>query len=63
MFADPPALSFVHVTDLVELLLRAAESAHTLPATENGQPGKGRYFACLGRFQYGDLHFGQTLGS
>jgi nucleoside-diphosphate-sugar epimerase len=41
----PPALSCIHVTDLVELLLRAAEKGSTVPAAENGEPGKGRYFA------------------
>ena len=41
----PPALSCIHVADLIELLLRAAEKGSTLPAMENGEPGKGHYFA------------------
>jgi len=52
----PPALSCIHVADLVELLLRAAEGGHTLPAIENGEPGKGRYFAAAPEYPtYADL--------
>jgi dihydroflavonol-4-reductase len=41
----PPALSYIHISDLIELLLRAAERGHRVPAQENGKPGAGRYFA------------------
>jgi nucleoside-diphosphate-sugar epimerase len=52
----PPALSCIHVADLVELLIRASERGATLPASENGQPGKGRYFAAAPEYPtYGDL--------
>ncbi len=52
----PPALSCIYVKDLVDLLLRAAEDGNTLPAVENGQPGKGRYFAAAPEYPtYVDL--------
>jgi nucleoside-diphosphate-sugar epimerase len=52
----PPALSCIYVKDLVELLLRAADQGNTLPAVENGQPGKGRYFAAAPEYPtYADL--------
>src|SRR5262245_790854 len=52
----PPALSCIHVTDLVELLLRAAEKGRTMPAAENGEPGTGRYFAAAPEYPtYVDL--------
>jgi len=41
----PPALSLIHVDDLVELLCLAAERGATAPAHENGHRGKGRYYA------------------
>src|SRR5262245_1301588 len=41
----PPALSFIHIADLIELMLAAAERGRRVPANENGQPGAGRYFA------------------
>ncbi len=41
----PPALSYIHVDDLVELLCRAAASGATAHKDANGQPGKGRYYA------------------
>jgi dihydroflavonol-4-reductase len=41
----PPALSYIHVSDLIELLLRAAERGGRAPADENGKPGAGCYFA------------------
>ena len=41
----PPALSLIHISDLVELMLTAGERGRRLPASENGQPGAGRYFA------------------
>lgn len=52
----PPALSCIHIADLVELLLRAADRGSTVPATENGEPGKGRYFAAAPEYPtYVDL--------
>ena len=42
---SPPALSYIHVTDLVELLLRVAERGACVPANSNGHPANGRYFA------------------
>ena len=41
----PPALSYIHIADLVECLLRAADRGARLPATQNGKPGQGHYFA------------------
>jgi nucleoside-diphosphate-sugar epimerase len=41
----PPALSYIYVADLVELLLRAADRGARLPAVQNGKPGQGHYFA------------------
>ncbi len=41
----PPALSYIHVADLVECLLRAADRGARLTATQNGKPGQGHYFA------------------
>src|SRR5262245_55708409 len=41
----PPALSFIHVADLVELLLRAADRGARLTAGQNGHAGQGVYFA------------------
>ncbi len=53
---SPPALSCIYVKDLVELFLRASEEGSTLPAVENGQPGKGRYFAAAPEYPtYVDL--------
>ena len=40
----PPALSYIHVSDLVDLLLAAPERARTIPAS-GGNAGQGRYFA------------------
>jgi nucleoside-diphosphate-sugar epimerase len=42
---SPPALSCIHIADLLELLLRAAERGCRVPVSENGHPGLGRYFA------------------
>jgi len=41
----PPALSYLHISDLTEVLVRAAERGRRVPSDENGQPGTGRYFA------------------
>lgn len=41
-----PKLSFIHVHDLVELLLRAAQRGTRLPANPQAEPGVGVYFAC-----------------
>jgi len=41
----PPALSYIHVNDLVELLLAAAERGERVPAQEATYTGRGRYFA------------------
>lgn len=41
----PPNLSFIHVEDLVELLLRAADQGQLVPADHNGNSGQGKYFA------------------
>jgi nucleoside-diphosphate-sugar epimerase len=41
----PPPLSYIFVADLVEILLRAAEHGARISASENGSPGRGRYFA------------------
>jgi len=43
-FRSPP-LSYIHVTDLVELLLAAAEKGARVPANGAVEPGKGYYFA------------------
>jgi nucleoside-diphosphate-sugar epimerase len=41
----PPALSYIHVSDLVDLLLAAAERGNRVPAYEESYTGRGRYFA------------------
>jgi nucleoside-diphosphate-sugar epimerase len=48
----PPPMSWIHVDDLVELMLRAAERGQRVPptasgpsATSNAPAGQGRYFA------------------
>lgn len=41
----PPALSYIHISDLTELLVRAAERGRRVPSDQNGQPRTGRYFA------------------
>ncbi len=41
---NPPALSYIHVSDLSELLIRVAERGQRVPSA-NGRPGAGRYFA------------------
>jgi nucleoside-diphosphate-sugar epimerase len=41
----PPPLSYIYVTDLVELLLAAAERGARLPPSGDGAPGCGVYFA------------------
>jgi nucleoside-diphosphate-sugar epimerase len=52
----PPALSCIHVTDLVDLLLRAADRGRTLPAQGNGDWAPGRYFAAAPEYPtYVDL--------
>jgi nucleoside-diphosphate-sugar epimerase len=40
-----PALSYIHIADLVELLIRAAEHGQNVPGDTGKQPGQGRYFA------------------
>jgi len=53
---SPPPLSYIHVADLVEIVLRAAERGSRLPAHENGSPGLGRYFAVAGEYpSYAEL--------
>jgi len=53
---SPPPLSYIHVADLVEIVVRAAERGSRLPAHENGSPGLGRYFAVMGEHpSYADL--------
>jgi dihydroflavonol-4-reductase len=42
---SPPALSYIHVEDLVELMLRAAERGRRVSARQNGHPGGGCYYA------------------
>jgi nucleoside-diphosphate-sugar epimerase len=46
----PPALSYIYVADLVEILLRAAERGARISAAENGSPGRGRYFAVASEY-------------
>ncbi|MCU0879282.1 MAG: NAD-dependent epimerase/dehydratase family protein [Pirellulaceae bacterium] len=41
----PPPLSYIHVADLVEILLRAAERGTRIPADAEASPAAGRYFA------------------
>jgi nucleoside-diphosphate-sugar epimerase len=41
----PPALSYIHVEDLVELLCLAAERGTRAPARANSRPARGTYFA------------------
>jgi len=41
----PPALSYLHVEDLVELLLRVMDQGSCIPPAQNGKPGQGCYFA------------------
>lgn len=41
----PPPLSLLHIADLVELLLKAAEQGQRVPAGSGGKPGQGCYFA------------------
>lgn len=41
----PPALSYIHVEDLVALLLRVDQRGARVPANPNEQPGHGYYFA------------------
>jgi nucleoside-diphosphate-sugar epimerase len=41
---SPPALSYIHVSDLVELLVIAADRARTVPSN-GGKIDEGRYFA------------------
>ena len=41
----PPPLSFIHVSDVVEILLRAVDRGTRLAARENGSPDQGCYFA------------------
>jgi len=56
----PPALSYIHVADLVELLLRVADRGSRVPTGENGHAGKGRYFAVAPEYPtYAEL--GQLL--
>jgi len=53
---SPPPLSYIHVADLVEIIIRAAERGSRLPAHENGSPGLGRYFAVMGEYpSYAEL--------
>jgi nucleoside-diphosphate-sugar epimerase len=42
---SPPPLSCIYVTDLVELLLRAADRGRTLPTDRDDDYATGRYFA------------------
>ncbi len=49
-FRTPP-LSVIHVTELVDILLRAADVGQRIPADpEDAEPGVGFYFACLNEF-------------
>ena len=41
----PPALSLIHISDLVELMLAAAERGRRMPATRKWTAGGGAYFA------------------
>ena len=53
---SPPPLSYIHVADLIEILLRAADQGLRLPAHENGSPGLGRYFAVMDEYpSYAEL--------
>lgn len=60
-----PLLSFIHVDDLVELILLVAASGETLPVARErlGDQGAGIYFACDDRefLTYGE--FGQRVAS
>ena len=62
-----PRLSVIHVSDLVELLDRAAERGQRIAATaDNHACGRGYYFACRGEypdyFEFGRL-LHQALGT
>ena len=53
-------LSLIYVSDLVELLCRAADAGRRLPARANGTNGDGYYFACFP--EYPDYsQFGRML--
>ncbi|NLF71971.1 MAG: NAD-dependent epimerase/dehydratase family protein [Candidatus Anammoximicrobium sp.] len=62
----PPPLSLIHVQDLVDVLVRAAERGTRLAKRESGPSvGEGYYFACSGRYvTYAELGrmIAQTLG-
>ncbi len=42
----PPPLSFIYVSDLVELLCKAADAGRRLPTKATRSNGEGYYFAC-----------------
>jgi nucleoside-diphosphate-sugar epimerase len=46
----PPPLSYIYVSDLVDLLCNAAESGGRLPAERAGHNGDGYYFACVSEY-------------
>lgn len=46
----PPALSYLHVEDLVDLLLRVMDSGSCVPTDPQGNPGQGRYFAVAAEY-------------
>jgi dihydroflavonol-4-reductase len=53
---SPPALSYIHVTDLVDLLLRVAQRGACVSANGDGHPAGGRYFAVVPEYPtYADL--------
>lgn len=53
---SPPPLSYIYVTDLVEILIRAADQGSRLPAKEHELPGQGCYFAVAPEYPtYADL--------
>jgi len=52
----PPPLSLVHVQDLVDILLRAAESGRRVNRPEHGDSAAGHYFACSAQYpNYAEL--------
>jgi nucleoside-diphosphate-sugar epimerase len=57
-----PRLSLIHVDDLVDLLLRAAENGETLaPPGAGASTGRGMYFACDDREHPTYWQFGQRV--
>lgn len=52
----PPPLSYIYVSDLVDVLLAAEAKGGHLPTKENGSPAHGRYFAAAAEYpSYAEL--------